>query len=139
MEPEGFTRYTAPDGSRWLRQEATRFDEPAEFYMVVVDDLNAPRIEPGESAVINTGDREPMDGRLFLVRWNDGRRSIVVLRAVAESEPPMWEAGFLNDPTTHGPWTAEEASSRIIGRVTGIFSPEPDQGGDVRQPGEAQG
>jgi len=70
------------------------------FFVSVIDDLNAPRIILGESAQIDPSDREPIDGKLFMVRWNgnDDRRSIAQLGAEADG---AWELGFMNDATRH--------------------------------------
>jgi hypothetical protein len=97
------------------------------FFSLVLDNLNAPRVEPGEHVQIDPSDREPIDGKLFMVGWNDGRRSIVQLRAVADG---AWEFGFVNDPARHGPYGEGELPGRIIGRVVATITHTPDLGGD---------
>lgn len=44
---------------------------------LVTDERTAPLLRPGDVAVIDTSERSPAEHELSLIRWNDGRTTIV--------------------------------------------------------------
>jgi hypothetical protein len=114
----------------------------------VPDDGSSPHLEEQEFAVIDTTDREPQHGELFLIQWDTGRRSRSILQFRAgmcqisrteitgtEPETKVWWlsdlAGFRPAGThggiplftgmTAGPYDAAEnyLQKQLIGRVVG--------------------
>ncbi|WP_445191242.1 hypothetical protein ACT009_11630 [Sphingomonas sp. Tas61C01] len=47
--------------------------------VTIADEHNLPHLRPGDVAIIDPDDKEPAEGELFCIRWNDGGRSIVEL------------------------------------------------------------
>ena len=45
------------------------------------DKANAPHLTPGEFAVIDTGERAPIAGELFLIQWSDRRALVETFRS----------------------------------------------------------
>lgn len=109
----------------------------------LVDDADSlPHLRPGEFAVIDTTDREPVAGELFVIEWIGGRRSLVeAVRRTSWANPgeePPWCVAAYNRPrsraeldrwiaegrvpsTVEGPFRLEHLRSKLVGRVVGLF------------------
>lgn len=108
---------------------------------LVTDELNAPHLRSGDVAVIDTADRDPAVGELFLIVWTGGSVSIVetrlqVLRAgsgpngeliatacwmVSGSNRPRegeslgeWARAGKSIPWTDGPYATEGPSAGYL-------------------------
>lgn len=65
-----------------------------------IDEDCMPHIRPGEFAVVDTADRRPQHGELYVIQWNGGRRCICQARisGVASKDRPIdeaWSVGSL--------------------------------------------
>jgi hypothetical protein len=110
----------------------------------IMDEASAPHLRPGEFAVIDTEDRTPVNGELFLIEWTGGRRAIVETCLRASWPRPdgtiPWCAGAYNRPrsledldrwrrlgrplvSVDGPYSEEHLASKLVGRLVGVFSP----------------
>jgi hypothetical protein len=60
----------------------------------VMDDRSDPHLRGGEIAVVDTADRGPQHGEVFVIEWSDGRRCIVQLvnRGVGFTDNRKWTA-----------------------------------------------
>jgi hypothetical protein len=110
----------------------------------VGDDGSDPHLHEGEYAVIDTTDRELQHGELYVIQYENGRRSRHISQATAErmnttgehAEPSLvWFMrdlrGFrkTNDSMggipifaglSDGPYRTERLQSKLIGRVVGV-------------------
>lgn len=97
----------------------------------VTDDRTEPHLRPGEFAVIDKNDREPVLGELYLAQWSNGRREIVQVRrwALTQHRSNFFSVGAcrLNGDgyvrAVDGPYSAEHLREKLVGRVAGIYSP----------------
>ena len=115
------------------------------FGYVLDDDHSEPVLHEGEFAVIDTNDREPENGALFLIEWNSGEREIVEtytrLISKAGIERPAWWTGQYSRPRTReeldrairsgrattvdGPYAKTEfLAEKLIGKVVGVLAPD---------------
>jgi hypothetical protein len=112
----------------------------------VRDDGSDPHLHEGEYAVIDTTDRELQHGELYVIQYENGRRSRHISQAAAErmnttgegAEPSLvW---FMRDlrgfrktnesmggipvfaGLSDGPYWTEHLQSKLIGRVVGVAS-----------------
>lgn len=103
-----------------------------------------PHLRTGDFAVIDTSDREPVNGELYLIEWQSGRRQLVEVRRFARPECLAgWDGvteywSFCWWKSVHdlrgndvdmprwqdGPYRTECATSRIVGQVVGIYQPD---------------
>lgn len=112
-----------------------------------------PHIRSGEFAVIDTTDREPINGELFALRYSRGEPVVaqLSLREIRPTEAgggpiACWWAVSCNRPRSHaermawgrsgrsipmadGPYGAdadglEYLASKLVGRVVGIYAPD---------------
>jgi hypothetical protein len=112
----------------------------------VRDDGSDPHLHEGEYAVIDTTDRELQHGELYVIQYENGRRSRHITQAAAErmnttgeqAEPSLvWfmrdlrgfrktNEGMGGIPVfaglSDGPYRTEHLQSKLIGRVVGVAS-----------------
>ncbi|KAA2234175.1 hypothetical protein [Salinarimonas soli] len=107
-----------------------------------------PHLRPGEFAVIDTCDRVPAVGELFVIEWSSGRREVVetyLLRrsprsdgsipwAVAPFNRPRslaelaeWRAAGRQMVTSEGSFMPERLSEKLVGRVVRVFATAGDE------------
>jgi hypothetical protein len=139
--PKAKTSNNTPASPRLIRA-LTLFETLPPGYKIfrIVDDASAPHLVEGEFAVIDSIDREPQHGELFLIQWDWGprRRGIVQLRteivSFLDGPAPAWWvsqlAGFrrvgscsgvpLMQGLSDGPYRAGHLRSKLLGRVVGF-------------------
>lgn len=103
-----------------------------------------PHLQPGDFALVDTTDREPNQGELFLVEFMNGRRQICetverfgcyVQNGVSEEKNLWWLrwkmnirslSGAVNDRATYadGPYDTTQVTGKIVGKVVGIYEPD---------------
>ncbi|POR40521.1 hypothetical protein CRT23_23500 [Methylobacterium sp. V23] len=102
-----------------------------------------PLVREGETVVVDTMLREPTQGALCLLEWNNGTRSILQtnLRTLGSSTSPAWWVDPINRPVTReamerfcrsggmlftsdGPYSFDQLREKIVGTVVGILVPE---------------
>lgn len=108
----------------------------------VRDHGSDPHLRFGEYGVVDTTDREPINGELYLIEWNSGRREFVQAWARQHQCDGRhfigWWVGDLNRPrsygaamtalragtltTCDGPYTPEHLIEKIVGRVVGVVA-----------------
>jgi hypothetical protein len=122
----------------------TLFDAAPEGHILwpVQDESADPHLKPGEYGVIDTADRQPVAGELFLIEWNSGRRSYVQTNVRRFGGDPVWMTDPLNRPrgaeelqrwlrerrpiyTSDGPYPVEYLACKLVGRVVGVVIPSP--------------
>lgn len=109
---------------------------------------NAPHIRAGETIVVDSSDREPIHGEVFLFQYSSGPRGVsqTMIRRHREvlqddgtrAEEDLWWTCPLNRPQagetiddwikarrqlylSDGPCRAEVLRKKIVGRVVGIY------------------
>jgi hypothetical protein len=106
----------------------------------VMDDDSDPHLRWGEIAIVDTADREPQHGEVYVIQWSSGRRCITQLigpgfSGFSPPEKDHWWTGAL----THreyvpghgelrmidGPRSKASVRKDLIGRVIGIFESLP--------------
>lgn len=119
---------------------------------VVTDNRTEPHIRFGEIAVIDTQDREPLAGELFLIRYNHPLHASGILKLVqiirkttppfGDEKSPFWAApyapqsdvpGYGKLRMIDGPYDAKYLREKLVGRVIGIMEVFRDslrEGGD---------
>ncbi|WP_126173464.1 hypothetical protein [Altericroceibacterium xinjiangense] len=99
-------------------------------------DQNSPHMREGEFAVIDTSDRHPMQGEMFLVQWMNGNRSIMTTEII--DGWPGWVFSTCRGEMmcnldgspdrrvrwVDGPYKLVHAMEKIVGRVVGIYHPD---------------
>jgi hypothetical protein len=104
-----------------------------------MDDSSYPHLRRGEIAVVDTTDREPQHGEVFVVEWSSGRRSIKQLLAREMYHPDGHYIGWFTSSLTErifipgigerrmvdGPRDTDGMRQALIGRVVGIFEALP--------------
>lgn len=120
----------------------------------VTDRHSLPFIEPGEVVVVDTEDRTPRVGDIYLIEWIDGRRNVCQARHSSwqkDGEEPRWHVGSMRTTTraefeewltasndasrrgmtpqwcggwTEGPFTLEHLESKLVGAVIGLYRPQ---------------
>ncbi len=103
-----------------------------------------PHLKAGDFAVIDTDDREPIHGEMYLIEFAGGQRTIceVVQRHGHYGKGGVYEAGYrwwlqwrVNvwklsgevdyRPTfADGPYATEHVMEKIVGKVVGIYEPD---------------
>ncbi len=92
----------------------------------IVDELTTPHLKPGEFAVVDTTDRRPDLGELFVIQWIGGRRDVV--RAYhPRYAPESWNVKCLNSPSADGPFHSSHLEEKLLGCVVGVFVPAFDE------------
>ncbi|KAA2241143.1 hypothetical protein [Salinarimonas soli] len=120
---------------------------PGHALHLITDGASWPHLCPGEFAVIDTADRVPAVGELFVIEWSSGRREVVetyLLRRSPRADGSIpWAVAPFNRPrslaelaewreagrpmvTSEGPFRPERLSEKLVGRVAGIFAPAFD-------------
>jgi hypothetical protein len=99
---------------------------------LVPDDASAPHLMPGEYAVVDTTDRDPQNGELFLIQHEKGRREIVQARSrytrisgIGEAWRPelvWWVADLRGVRRAPGDWC--ETSYGYVGLSDGPYRPD---------------
>jgi hypothetical protein len=112
----------------------------------IEDESCDPHVYEGEFVVVDTQDRAPEHGDLFLMQWESGRRAVVELFLRESLIGAGWWVSACNRPRTtqewqdrlitgqaalmsdgpyaaHGP-RADYFLSKIVGRVVGILEPD---------------
>ena len=99
----------------------------------VNDDASAPHLQRGEFAVIDTADRDPQHGELYVIQYEGGRREIVQVQSKRKS----WWIGDLRGfrksgdarggvpiyvGLEDGPYTTKSLKTKLIGRIVGVAS-----------------
>ena len=102
----------------------------------VMDEKSDPHLRRGEIAVVDTADREPRHGEVYVIQWSCGRRCITQLigPGFAGFSPPEkdhWWTGALTYRQSvpglgelrmiDGPRSKSGIRKALIGRVIGIF------------------
>ena len=102
-----------------------------------------PMVRPGETVIADPSQRDPTEGGLFLLQWNNGHRSVLLTnyRAAGGTNPPAWWVDPVNRPanremmerrlasnvgmmfTSDGPYDAGHLREKIVGAVVGILAP----------------
>lgn len=110
----------------------------------VKDNRIAPHLRAGDFAVIDTSDRAPMHGELFVLQWNDGSQQVVEIAKHAKPENIVGWDGIADYWNAHwrmtmqtpgqgtslsmrwgdGPYREDGIASKLIGRVVGIYQPD---------------
>ena len=102
---------------------------------IVTHQRSAPLLRPGDTVVIDTTSRQPVEGELSLIRWNDGTTSLVETfsrRGTYGSGPNgemiatrCWYVGAYNRPRTEAEMRrAVSEGSMRWGMVDGPFATE---------------
>ncbi len=103
----------------------------------VMDDRSDPHLRRGEIAVVDTTDREPQHGEVFVIQWSDGRRCITQLlnRSGFTSNKDHWWTSPLTQRESvpgmgqlrmiDGPRSGAGMRKALIGRVVGIIQSLP--------------
>lgn len=69
---------------------------------LVTDSYSQPHIRAGEWVVVDTADRAPRLGEVYLIQWLNGRRSICQVRQGKSlpdlPRPDLWFVGGLSNP-----------------------------------------
>ncbi len=130
------------------------FDElpPGCISFMSTDEYSVPHIRPGEFVVVDTIDRTPRDGEVYVIQWNGGRRNICQAsrrqsrRVNAVSGEQDWYVGGLSNPRgraaidaavqeciaaareypgwSEGPFAADGyLESILVGCVIGLYAP----------------
>ncbi len=113
----------------------------------ITDGASWPHLKPGEFAVVDTADRTPCRGELFVIQYSSGRRLVVeafrhprvmdetdgrgcwcvgsLARARSVEEiNQRFAAGDTRHMTYDGPYSrAEYLAEKLVGRVVGTFAP----------------
>lgn len=96
-----------------------------------LDGFCEPHIRAGEFAIADTADREPKHGELFLLRWSNGRMSILQAKLIrcdiGDGPQPTWWVCPMPDArkmaTSDGPYRdAERLKDKIVGRIVGVMA-----------------
>ena len=111
---------------------------------LIADDHSAPHLRPGEFAVVDTCDRQPARGELFVIRCNGGRQQVVQawprqMHDGQGGERTAWWVGDMDRPrsldeamhqlrsrdlgTSDGPYRLDHLASKLVGRVVGVLAP----------------
>lgn len=110
---------------------------------MVPDDRMEPFLHAGDIAIIDPADREPDQGDLFLIQWNDGGRQVVEIKRHPKPEnivgwdgtTDYWQAcwgmtmrslGGENEVTMRwgdGPYSTFHLTDKLVGRVVGLLQP----------------
>lgn len=109
---------------------------------LVTDELNAPHLRPGDVAVIDTADREPTPGELFVIGWTGGSTTIVetrlqALRAGCGADGEMidtacWMVGGSNRPRNGESLTEWVRAGQPIPWTDGPYATEGPRAGYLR-------
>jgi hypothetical protein len=106
----------------------------------VMDDRSDPHLRRGEIAVVDTTDRDPQHGEVYVIEWSNGRRAITQLigpgfSGFSPPEKDHWWTGALTYRDSvrgmgelrmiDGPRSKAGIRKALIGRVTGIFESLP--------------
>ena len=88
----------------------------------VTDRHSLPFIEPGEVVVIDTEDRTPRVGDIYVIEWTGGRRNVCQARHSAwqkTGEEPRWHVGSMRTttPAEFEGWLADAAEANRKGFV----------------------
>jgi len=99
----------------------------------VMDDRSYPHLRLGEIAVVDTTDREPQHGEVFVIQWSSGRRCITQLlnRGVhfSDSQDDWWTSPLTQRQSipvmgelrmVDGPRSKEGMRKSLVGRVVGL-------------------
>jgi len=119
----------------------------------VADRHSLPFIEPGEVVVIDTEDRTPRVGDIYVIEWIGGRRNVCQARHSTwqkAGEEPRWHVGSMRTTTpaefegwlaaaaeanrkgavpqwcggwAEGPFSFEYLESKLVGAVIGLYEP----------------
>ena len=103
----------------------------------VMDDNSDPHLRLGEIAVVDTTDREPQHGEVYVIQWSSGRRCITQLIGpgfagfVSSAKKDHWWTGALTYRQSvpghgevrmiDGPRSKSGIRKALIGRVVGIL------------------
>ena len=101
----------------------------------IADDRSLPHLRPGDVAVVDAADREPIERELFLIEWNDGGREIIETFSRAGRfgcgpagemiDTHCWFVGPYNRPRTFEAAMAEARRTGILrGLVDGPYATE---------------
>lgn len=112
----------------------------------VTDRSAEPHFRHGDFAIVDTSDRDPFNGEMFLIEWSNGNRSVVEavgreyhIRPRDGSAPRDelgWTAEFRNVVSSldgsgarnmrwfDGPYREEHFREKLVGRVIGIYEPD---------------
>jgi hypothetical protein len=110
----------------------------------VTDEKSAPHLRPGEFAIVDTTDREPDLGEVFVMKRRDGFAIVrprlcpwctIRMDRQDESEP-AWDLVNLKPPRGGGELVMANGfygrawlASQFVGRVVGIYAPTFDLAG----------
>lgn len=105
----------------------------------VTDGRSLPHIRPGEHVVVDTSDRDPVHGELFLIQWQSGPRVPHVMETFINPKIRGWCVGVIAPPPMRdglgrvandcpGRWcdfgfSDAYLGEAIVGRVIGIYAP----------------
>jgi hypothetical protein len=106
----------------------------------VMDDRSDPHLRRGEIAVVDTADRDPQHGEVYVIEWSSGSRCITQLigpgfSGFSSSEKDHWWTGALTSRESvpgfgelrmiDGPRSKAGLQKALVGRVIGIFESLP--------------
>lgn len=90
----------------------------------VTDRQSLPFIEPGEVVVVDTEDRTPRVGDIYVIEWNGGRRNVCQARHSArpwqtDGQKPRWHVGSMRTttPAEFDDWLAAAAEANRKGML----------------------
>jgi hypothetical protein len=101
----------------------------------VMDDNSDPHLRRGEIAVVDTADREPQHGEVYVIQWSSGHRCITQLvgpgfTGFSPAEKDHWWTGPLTRRESvpghgdlrmiDGPRSKEAMRKALVGRVVGL-------------------
>ncbi len=119
----------------------------------VTDRHSLPFIEPGEVVVVDTEDRTPRVGDIYVIEWNGGSRNLCQARHSRwqkEGHPTVWNVGSMRTTSpyefgewlekakadqargvvpvwtggwTEGPFDIDHLESKLVGAVIGLYQP----------------
>ncbi|WP_230629336.1 S24/S26 family peptidase [Sphingomonas sp. Leaf37] len=105
----------------------------------VTDEANAPHLRPGDIAIIDTADREPANGDLFVIDWQSGGSDIVETwsqRMQAGCGPNReiidtvcWKVAGSNRARTAAGVMERMRAGRLVGWVDGPYATEGPNAG----------
>jgi hypothetical protein len=93
----------------------------------IEDDGCEPHVREGEFVVVDTEDRDPIHGELFLMQWESGRRAVVELSLRDGYAGPVWWVHSHNHPETREQWTAWITDGRTGGYADGPYAADGEQ------------